>query len=443
MPSNLQANINRRHFLTKAGAVASGAIAFPYFVPSSALGLDGSVAPSNRITVGLIGAGARGMHVIREGFLPSPKAQVIAVCDAAKWNVKGAIATIDETYGTKGCVGYADFRDLLADKSIDAVYIATPDHWHTPASVYAAKAGKDVYSEKPVTLTVAQGQVLCATMKRYGRIYQSGTQVRSSDRLRHACELVRNGKIGKTIGLEIVLPNSRGVEEQNRKAGLPRIEPIPDGFDYDMWLGPAPWVPYRGGCFWDWRWRSDYAAGYISDWGTHLLDFAQWMLGTDGSGPTGVEGKGERMAGGFWDVFSKYEVEYTYANGVKVTVKEVVQGDAGLKVTGSEGWFFYSWNSQSIAAGSADYQQVKINPDEIHLYRSNNHVDNFLSCVRSRQPTISPAEVGHRSASLCHLAVIAMDVGKRLNWDPVAERFGNSDEANRMLTRSMRSPWHL
>jgi len=435
--------MNRRHFLKKTRAVAAGAFALPYFVPASALGLDGSVAPSNRITVGLIGAGDRGMHVMKEGFLPSTKARVVAVCDAAKWRVKGAVEIIDGTYGAKGCVGYADFRDLLADASIDAVYIATPDHWHTPASVYAARVGKDVYSEKPVTLTVAQGQVLCATMKRYGRIYQSGTQTRSSARLRHACELVRNGKIGQVLRLDIQLPNSRGVEQQNLKAGMPRIEPVPEGFDYDMWLGPAPWVPYRGSCFWDWRWRSDYAAGYISDWGTHLLDFAQWMLGTDGSGPISVEGKGERMADGLWDVYTKYDVEYTYANGVKVTVKEGGEGQGALKATGTEGWFDYSWNAQAIGAGSRDFQQVKINPAEIHLYQSDNHVDNFLSCVRSRQPTISPAEVGHRSASMCHLAVIAMDVGRKLNWDPVLERFGNSDEANRMLSRSMRSPWHL
>ena len=167
------------------------------------------------------------------------------------------------------------------------------------------------------------------------------------------------------------------------------------------------------------------------------------MLGADGSGPISVEGKGSRMAGGLWDVYSKYDVAYTYANGVKVIVKEGGEGQGALKVTGTEGWFTYSWNAQCIAAGSADYQQVKIKPDEIHLYQSDNHVDNFLSCVGSRQQPISPAEVGHRSASLCHLAVIAMDVGKKLDWDPVAERFGNSDEANRMLARSMRSPWHL
>ena len=435
--------MNRRRFIKKAGAVTSGAIAFPYFVPSSALGLDGSIAPSNRVTIGLIGAGDRGMHVLKEGFLPSPKAQVTAVCDTAKWRVKGGIETVDEVYGTKGCVGHADFRDLLADKSIDAVYIATPDHWHTPASIYAAKAGKDVYSEKPVTLTVAQGQALCATMKRYGRIFQSGTQTRSSERLRHACELVRNGEVGKPLRLEIYLPNSRSVEERNLKAGMPRIEPIPDGFDYDLWLGPAPSVPYQGSCFWDWRWRSDYGGGYITDWGTHLLDFAQWMIGADGSGPTSVEGKGERMTGGLWNVHTKYDVEFTYASGVKVTVKEGGEGQGGLKVTGSEGWFTYSWNSQSIAAGSREYQEVKIKPDGIHLYQSNNHADNFLSSVRSRQQPISPAEVGHRSASLCHLAVIAMDVGKKLTWDPVTERFGNSDEANRMLTRAMRSPWHI
>ena len=205
----------------------------------------------------------------------------------------------------------------------------------------------------------------------------------------------------------------------------------------------APWAPYRGSCFWDFRWRSDYRAGYISDWGTHILDFAQWMIGADGSGPIRVEGKGERMSGGLWDVYSKYSVEYTYASGLKLTLKEGGEGQGALRVTGSEGWFSYSWNAQSIAAGSSDYPSVTIKPDEIRLYRSDNHVDNFLSCIRSRQETISPAEVGHRSAAMCHLGVIAMDIGKALDWDPVAERFGNSDEANRMLSRPMRSPWRI
>ena len=435
--------MNRRQFVRKAGAAASGAIAFPCIVPSSALGLNGAVAPSNRNTVGLIGAGDRGTYWIKNAFIPSPKCKVVAVCDVLKGRVKGALEFIDEAYGAKGCAGYADFRDLLADKGIDAVYIATPDHWHTLASVYAARAGKDVYCEKPATLTVAEGQKLCAAMKRYGRIYQAGAQIRSSERLRHACELVRNGRVGKLISLEVTLPNSRGVEERSLKAGLPPIQPIPEGFDYDMWLGPAPSVPYRGGCFWDFRYRSDYSAGYLSDWGAHLLDFAQWIMGTDGSGPISVAGKGERLRGGFWDVYSKYDVTFVYAGGVKVTVKEGGEGQGALKVTGSEGWFTYSWNSQDIVAGSADYQRVMLKPEELHLYASDNHVDNFLSCVRNRQPTISPAEVGHRSASLCHLAVIAMDTGKPLNWDPVTEKFADSDDANRMLSRPLRSPWHL
>lgn len=435
--------MNRRQFIKRSTAITGSAIALPYFVPSSALGLDGAIAPSNRVTVGLIGAGDRGMHVLKNGFLPCAKGQVTAVCDVANWRVKSGVKAVNEFYGTKGCASYADFRELLDDKSIDAVYVATPDHWHTPASIYAAKAGKDVYSEKPVTLTVAQGQALCATMKRYGRIYQSGTQSRSNERVRHACELVRNGKIGQPISVEIILPNSRGVESSNLKAGLPPIQPIPEGFDYDLWLGPAPWVAYRGGCFWDFRWRSDYGGGYISDWGTHLLDFAQWMLGTDGSGPISVIGKGERLTGGFWDVHSKYVVDYTYANGVKTTVKEGGEGQGALKVVGSEGWFTYSWNSQSITEGSADFQRIEMKPTEIQLYRSDNHVENFLSCVGTRQQPISPAEIGHRSASMCHLGVIAMDIGKQLDWNPVTEQFSNSDAANRMLSRSMRSPWHL
>jgi predicted dehydrogenase len=352
------------------------------------------------------------------------------------------VQTVDQAYGTKGCRGFADFRDLLAAPDVDAVYIGTPDHWHTPAAILSAKAGKDVYSEKPVTLTIAQGQALCEVMKRHGRIYQSGTQGRSGAAARQACELVRNGKIGKVHRLDIELPNSRPIEAQNLKAGIPSLQPIQEGFDYDMWLGPAPWVPHRGGCFWDFRWRSDYGGGYISDWGTHLLDFAQWMLGTDGSGPVRVEGKGERMTG-FWNVHSKYEVEFTYADGARVGVRENQSNEGLLKATGSEGAFTYSWNAQQLTAESRDYRRIKTAPGEIQLYASDNHVENFIRCVRSRQPTISPAEVGHRSASMCHLAVIAMDLGLPLDWDPVAERFSQCEEANRMVARSMRSPWHL
>lgn len=435
--------MNRRQFLKTNGALATGVLAMPTIIPSSALGLDGVVAPSNRITVGLIGAGDRGMHVIKNEFIPNKNAQVIAACDAFKRRVAGAVKTIDAAYGTKGCAGHADFRELLSDKSIDAVFIATPDHWHTPISNYAARAGKDIYCEKPVTLTVAEGQALCATINKHARIYQSGTQGRSMEKVRHACELVRNGKIGQPLTVEVSLPSSQALEEKNRKAGMPKIEPLPEGFDYEMWLGPAPLVPYRGSCFWDFRWRSDYGAGYISDWGTHILDFAQWMIGADGSGPIRVEGKGERMRGGLWDVYWKYDVEYTYAGGLKLTLKGGEEGKGALKVTGTEGWFTFDWNAHSIAAGSADFASVKIKSDEIRLYRSDNHVDNFLSCIRTRQQTISPAEVGHRSASICHLGVIAMDVGKALDWDPVTERFGNSAEANRMLARPMRSPWQL
>jgi predicted dehydrogenase len=434
--------ITRRHLFKQAAAAAGGTLTVPALIPSSALGLDGTVAPADRVTVGFIGVGDRGMHVLKNGFLPCPEAQVVAMCDATIWRTKNGVQTVDQAYGTKGCRGFADFRDLLAAPDVDAVYIGTPDHWHTPAAILSAKAGKDVYSEKPVTLTIAQGQALCEVMKRHGRIYQSGTQGRSGAAARQACELVRNGKIGKVHRLDIELPNSRPIEAQNLKAGIPSLQPIQEGFDYDMWLGPAPWVPHRGGCFWDFRWRSDYGGGYISDWGTHLLDFAQWMLGTDGSGPVRVEGKGERMTG-FWNVHSKYEVEFTYADGARVGVRENQSNEGLLKATGSEGAFTYSWNAQQLTAESRDYRRIKTAPGEIQLYASDNHVENFIRCVRSRQPTISPAEVGHRSASMCHLAVIAMDLGLPLDWDPVAERFSQCEEANRMVARSMRSPWHL
>jgi predicted dehydrogenase len=434
--------VDRRQFLKKTGAVAGGAIAFPYFVPASALGRDGSVSPSERITVGLIGAGERGKHVTKYDFLTNPKAQMVAACDTATWRVKEGVALIDETYGSKGCAGYADFRELLADPGIDAVFIATPDHWHTPLSVYAAKAGKDVYSEKPVTLTIEQGNDLRDVMKQTGRIYQSGTQGRSDPSARRACELVRNGRIGDLVSIDVYLPPSRGIEEVNAKNPAPSAEPVPDGFDYDLWLGPAPWRPYMGGCFWMFRYISDYSGGYITDWGTHQLDFAQWLIDADGSGPISVEGKGQRMTGGLYDVYTKYDIEYVYANGVKVTMQESPGGNAYLHIKGTEGWFNFNWDP-SFADSSNHIEKMKIGPDEIHVYESDNHADNFLNCIATRQQTIAPPDVGHRSATMCHMAIIAMDLGKKLDWDPVSERFTNSDVANRLRSRPMRSPWHL
>ncbi len=427
--------LTRRKFLATTAAATAFTI-----VPRHVVAGAQETAPSERVAVGVIGAGERGKYALLNGFLPSKKAQVTAICDTAKWRVTEARKMVDEYYDAVGCDGHADFRELLEDKSVDAVFVGTPDHWHTPASVYAARAGKDVYSEKPVTLFVSEGRVLCDTMQQHGRIFQSGTQGRSMPCVRKACELVRNGKIGALESIEIDLPNDKGVEDEHREQGMPPVQPIPEGFDYDMWQGQTPERPYRGRCFWQFRWQSAYGGGYITDWGTHLLDVAQWMIDADGSGPVRIEGEGKRLSGGLYDVHTTYDIEYTYANGVRVRLKE---GNGGMRVNGSEGWFYLNWHGPQIADGSQDFNKVEIKPDEIHVYKSDNHVEDFLECVRDHKQPISPAEVGHRSATMCHLGIIAMDVGKALDWDPATEQFSNSDDANQLLSREPRAPWLL
>jgi predicted dehydrogenase len=446
-------NMNRRHFLKKMGGITTGAMAFPYVIPSSAIGKAGNITPSNRITIGCIGLGARGTEGLKE-FLHNANAQVVALCDVdresnhyyAGWRrgLKPALEVVEEYYtenkpsGTyKGCETYNDFREVLAREDIDAVQIATPDHWHVPISIGAARAGKDIYCEKPLSMSVSQGRALCDTIRHYGRVFQTGTQGRSFAYMRKGCELVRNQRIGelKEIHVELFLGMTGNVPV--------KPEPIPDGFDYDMWLGPAPWAPYqRDRCHSKFRYNSDYSNnGNYSDWGAHTLDFAQWGMGTDRSGPVEVEGKGRRLKNGLYNTSIEFDITYTFANGVKVFVKK---GGEKIRFVGTEGWVELSWGTNGLIASSNKILTSKIRPDEIHLYKSNDHVDNFLTCIKTRSETVAPAEVGHRSASMCHLATIAMDLGQKLRWDPYNEKFINNKIANRFLQcRSMRSPWHL
>ena len=433
--------LHRRKFLTRAAGISAGAIAAPYFVRASALGAGDTIAPSDRITMGCIGNGSRGKHVLTKELLENSKAQVLATCDVARWRQHEARDAVNQKQGNQDCTTYDDFRELLARSDLDAVMISTPDHWHTPIAIAAARAGKDIYLEKPVSTTVAEGRALADTVRQYGRVFTTATINRSYPAARRAVELVRNGRIGKLHTIDVVLPSSKGIEETNAEIGIPKPEPIPDGFDYDMWLGPAPWVPYNGNrVFWMFRYCSDYSGGYMTDWGAHTLDLAQWGNGTQLSGPVEIEGQGYRPPTGLYDVHTRFDVTYKYDNGVKVVVKD---GDQHIRFVGTDGWVEFGTSPTDFDASSEEIKNSEIGPDEIHLYRSEDHTDNFLTCVRNRAETAAPVEVAHRSATMCHLGIIAMDVGKKLKWDSDAERFTNSETANRMLAKSMRSPWTL
>ena len=438
--------LNRRNFLKTSAVTALGAASvLPQIVPSSVFAAN---TPGNRITIGCIGVGRMGLGDMRQ-ILGFDYTQVVAVCDVDSNRLNYARQKVQDHYaarstnGTyKGCATYKDFRDLLERKDIDAVLICTPDHWHALPAVAAARAGKDIFLEKPLTRTVQEGRILSDTVRRYGRILQVGSQQRSDARFRFACELVRNGRIGKLHTVKVGLPIDLGTEPQ---ASMP----IPTQLDYQMWLGPTPWAEYtekrvhpqegygRPG----WLRISDYCCGMITGWGAHHIDIAQWGMAAEHTGPTEIQGWAEYPRDGLWNVHGKFRIEYTYANGVKLICAENTKNKQGILFEGTDGWVYVK--RRVIDAQPKSLLTSQISPTEIRLYKSNNHKQNFLESIKSRSQPAAPVEIGHRSNTVCVLGYIAMLLGRKLKWDPRKERFINDQEANRMLARPMRSPWNL
>ncbi|HIJ70440.1 MAG TPA: Gfo/Idh/MocA family oxidoreductase [Planctomycetes bacterium] len=442
-------NMNRRKFLETTSVMAAGAIGFPYIVTASALGNGGAVAPSNRTVVGAIGVGEQGNGVLGN-FLNQSDAQVVAVCDVDKARREGTCRRIEQHYQKKGCAVYNDFRDLLVRDDIDAVLIATPDHWHVLCATAAAKAGKDMYMEKPLGLNVAEGQALQAVVNRYGTIFQFGTQQRSDIQFRLACELVRNGRIGKLHTINVWAPPSVA-------GGSTKKAAVPDGLDYDMWLGPAPFREYtynRCASDWDnkfWWFNSDYCIGWISGWGIHPVDIALWGAGGLLSGPIGVEGTGIFPTEGLCDTATYWNVKLDYASAVTMNFmsnpppakwlsRYNTEVDHGTAFEGTEGWVYVNRNEMTVSDESI---RLSGSSDDIKLYQSTNHVRNFLDCAKSRTKTICPVDQAHQADVVCHISDIAIRYKRRLKWDMEKEIFIGDDSANRMLSRSMRSPWRL
>ena len=455
--------ISRRDFLGGAVAAAT-AIGFPYIIPSSALGKAGSVAPSNRITIGCIGVGGQGTYNMK-AFLNNPDVQVVALCDVNKgsdnydmlYQFEGTTAGLEpalqraekyyaekrpaDTY--KGCNSYTDFRALLARRDIDAVSVCTPDHWHGPISVAAAKAGKDIYCEKPLANTISEGRAICQAVQRYGCVLQTGSNERSNDSVRFACELVRNGRIGKLHTIRVNMPNNDPHHAVIRKThnSQPTM-PVPEGFDYNMWLGHTPWVPYtQKRCHFWWRFILNYGGGETTDRGAHIIDLAQLGNGTDHTGPIEIVAHGKAPDDGIYNTFMEYQFECNYANGVRLVGES--KAPRGLKFEGTDGWVFIHLHGGRLEAQRKSLLQEFIGPNEIHLGRSPGHHRDFLNAVKTRSQPVAPAEVGHRTATICHLVNIAMLTGRKLKWDPKKEQITNDPEANRMLSRPMRSPWHI
>jgi predicted dehydrogenase len=427
--------INRRQLLSKAAGGSAALIGFPYLVWPSALGKGSSIAASERITIGFIGVGGHGRAVNLTNFLANADAQAVAVCDVDTNNRNIARDMVNKKYGNRDCATYNDFQNIIERDDIDAVMISTPDHWHVPISIAAAKAGKDVECEKP-TLTVEEGRVLCETMKRYNRVFQWSTEDRSVDVYHRMCELVRNGRIGKVHTIRVELPSGPNTP------GDPAPMPVPEGFDYEMWLGPAPWAPYtKDRIHWNFRWILDYSGGQLTDWGAHLLDGAQWGNDSEYTGPVEVDGKGVFCSEGLYDTAKEYRIEYKYADGVRLIV---TSGTPSLRFEGSEGWIGnVGWRGK-LQAEPKNILDSVIGPNEIHLYTCRaGEQRNFIDCVKSRKDCYFPPEIGHRCFTVAHIGNISMLLGRKLKWDPDRERFINDEQANRMLSRSMRSPWHL
>jgi len=430
--------LGRREFLKGAAAVA-----VPYVVSSAALGGAARKSASERTTIGFIGVGGRGGHLLR-WIGGDSQVQVVAVCDTDTGRREAARKRVDSRYagrarGTyKGCAAYKDFRQLLARDDIDGVVIASPDHWHGLMSTLAARSGKDIYCEKPMASTVADGRAALDAINRYGCVFQTGSHERSNSSVRYACELVRNERIGKLHTIRTYLPTG------DKHSGMTGPEPVPDGFDYDMWLGPAPWEAYHPRrCHGTFRWIMDYSDGELTDRGAHVNDIA--LLGADPLliGPVEIEGRGTCINDPLWDVPYEYHIEFTYAGGLRIIVDS--NGQRGIRFEGSEGWIFVAVHGGALSASDPEILRSKIADDEVRLGRSIGHGQDWIRAIRTRGKTMAPAADGHRTASFCHLSLVAVLLERKLKWDIGREQFIGDDEANgmTMVHRTPREPWRF
>lgn len=435
---------DRRQFLKRTAAVA-GAVATPYVITSTALGAEGKPPASERVVTAGIGVGPRGLLNVREQ-LGCPDAQVVAICDVWKQVRERAKRAVDAHYKNTDCKAYTDFRELLAREDIDAVTIGSPDHWHVPMTIAAAKAGKDVCVEKPLGVSIAQDLICRETIKRYDRVFQYGTEARAMAACRLGAELVRNGRIGEIREIRVKAPNSK-------PGGSTAPKPVPPELEYDLWLGPAPWRPYtgcpdNGG---NWFHVYDYAIGFIAGWGAHPLDLLQWAYDTHLTGTWEVEGKGDISKTGTNDAVYNWDMRFQFANGVSMTYwatgvpKEEHPRLKSLnnyaQLIGTDGWIAVYYNSMICEPESL--RTVPLGPNDMRLSVSRGQERNFIECVKSRKTPVSHVDDAVRSDIISHVSDIAIRVGRKIKWDPVKEEIIGDDEARNMCTRAMRAPWRL
>jgi predicted dehydrogenase len=415
--------ISRRRFLQGA---ATAAVAFPTVIPATAIGQD---APSTRIQLGVIGTGSKAWGGANN-FNSQTPAKIVALADPNRPNMN----RYADAFQVPADRCFADFHELLALKDVDAVLVATPDHWHVPASIAAATAGKHVYCEKPLGVSIAEGQALVKAVKENGVVFQHGTQLRSQTCTRIACELVRNGYLGNVRKVVIGSPPGLAI-------GPMPPQPVPPTLDWKLWAGPGPAVEYRdvivggipGHGQRGWYFMKRFSpSGWVAGFAVHDIDLAHWGLGLEDTGPVRVEGRGTFPKEGLFDTVLDYELTFTYADGRQIVVTDTGKNRHGVKFMHENGqdWVFCR---STLEASDRDLLRAQMKDSDTRLYVSKIHELNFIECIQTRKPTITPAEVAHRSTSVCHIGAICLDLGRPLQWDPASETFVNDAEANKRL----------
>ncbi len=418
--------VDRRQFLSTSTAAVA-----PLIAPSS---IFGPSAPSNRITLGCIGLRGMGNYNIQE-FLKFDDCRIVVLCDVDREVLENSVAAINDFYGNTDCRSCADYRELLARADIDAVLIATPDHWHAPIGIAAARAGKDIYCEKPITHTHAEGKKLVAEVREHERIWQTGSWQRSQWPFRQAAEVVRNGLLGQIKHIEIGLPSGEPFPPDNGDFTPPAT------VDYDMWCGPSPVLPFHPQRFHgNWRWNYAYGGGQLMDWIGHHNDVAHWALGEDLGGPIAVEMDEFRrpLHAEVWDAAWRYGMTCTYKSGVVTRITN--RARQGITFYGSDGWLHIS--RAGLQASREEWTREGFEAGSVKLAKSDNHWRNFLDSVKSRQPTVTPAEIAHRSITPGHLGMIAAEIGARIEWDPEKEQIIDNEAAAKLLNQQGdKMPW--
>jgi predicted dehydrogenase len=378
------------------------------------------------------------MSDLRDFYRLDNQVQFVALCDVDASRLAAAKEAVDTANKSKGCRTYGDFRELLEKEKLDAMLIAIPDHWH--GIIYSSVVNKkiNVYGEKPICRTIKDGQTIVNAVKKNGIVWQTGSWQRSQPHFHRACELVRNGRVGKIKTIEVGLPDG------GRGIGTPPVQDVPEGLNWDMWLGPALKVPFRGVSHWDWRWILDYSGGQLTDWSGHHIDIANWGADLEHTGPSEISGAGVYPAEGIYDTPFEYDFLCKYANGIEMRVANSSRFPLGMGATwyGDLGWIHVD-RGNIISASDPKLLEGEIGENGIHLYQSDNHYQNFIDCLRSGKPTIAPVEVAYRAISVGLLGEIAMTTGQTIKWDPVKEEIIGNPRASRLLSRPYRQPWTL